>query len=126
MSNFFEISETTIKPHMGYGWIMAEQMEDLAREGYDVTSLGTEFLYVIDGDDGRVFVPVDRPGVIARDGYVNGWRHEGDMLYWDLDDQKWVEWDELPRKQQKRRLPRRRKRWLPKGIPVEEPRRSRE
>lgn len=121
MSKFFKITKNTIKPHMGLGWIMAEQMDDLSNEGYDVTGLGTEFLYVIDGDDGRVFNPVDSDSHIATYGYTNGWKHEGDVLYWMEDDQKWVEWEELPRKEQKRRLPQRRKRWLPKGIPIPEP-----
>ena len=124
MSKFFTITEKTIKPHMGYGWIMAEQIEELANEGFDVTSLGTEFLYVIDGDDGRVFVPADSDASIAKYGYTNGWKHEGEVLYWIEDDQKWVEWEELSRKEQKRRLPRRRKRWIPKRSQIPEPRRD--
>lgn len=124
MSKFFKITENAIEPHMGLGWIMAEQIEDLANEGYDVTDLGTNELYVIDGDDGRVFAPVDSIATIVKYGYVKGWRHEGEVLYWQEDDQEWVEWDELSRKEQKRRLPQRRKRWAPRGVPIPEPRRD--
>lgn len=124
MSKYFEITETEIKPYMGYGWMESEQFNDLANEGYDVTSLGTDILYVIDGDDGRVFVPVDPTGIIAREGYTHGWRHEGEVLYWWEDEQQWVEWEELPRKEQKRRVLRDPKRWVPRRMPIPEPKRD--
>jgi len=95
-TKYFKITKNTVRPlKPEYGWLTVERLEDLYSGGFDPTTLGTEWRYLVE-ESGRVFNPVGASGVIASQGYIYGWKFEGDVLYPGEDDE-WLEWDELPR-----------------------------
>ena len=123
-SKFFKVTKNTVKPKRPeHGWLMAEQLEDLADAGFDNEALGTDLVYLI-GEDGAVFEPVTRGVPIASEGYLEGWKFKGKFVYWDQG-QGWMDWEDLPRETQKRLIPHRGKRWIPEGQHIPEPKRRR-